>query len=745
MTKSVGGGNRQDVFTWEQLFSRRQFLGLGAATVATAVVGPKILKAMGRAEAAPKAKAAAAGKYVHTLCEMCVYRCGVKALVVDGVAVKLEGNPNHSGSRGKLCPRGNAGLQVLYDPDRLKFPIIRAGERGSGLWRKASWDEALDYVAGEMQRIKDQYGPEAMIFSSTHGLSQHYFENLFKAYGSPNYGTQRSLCFNAMTMAFGITYGVEQPGTDYKRCKYIIYSGRNVAEAISNGETQDFIDMASRGGKIVILDPRFTKSAAKATEWIPIKPGADLAFYLAMADVIINENLYNASFVADYTVGFEEFQQEIQAYTPEWAETKCQVPARTIRRIAHEFAAAAPSAVVHRNWRTSNFINSFQTERAIAVLNALIGNWNTPGGLKGGGREGEGLGSLPQPPYPAISALRLDGVPWKYPLVPLKYGIFQTLRDAILTGEPYQARGWLIARQNPLQALPDRKKTIEALMNMELVVTIDTMPNDTSYYADVILPESTYLERYDPLLPVGNRVFIRQPVVEPLYDTKSGLEIYRELGARLGLEDYFPYKDPVEVLAAQVAPFSVSLEEVKEKGHFDLPEVKHAPDASQPASPAWQTLSGKVEIASSYLAQVGEKAVPYWQEPAEPPAGQFYLLSGKVAQHTQMGTQNNRWLSELFPENAAWINNQVAAEKGIRDGDEVVIESSVGKVRIMAFVTEGIRPDCIFMVPGYGHISKGLTETYGRGACDSALHETYTDPVSGSQALSQTFVTLEKA
>lgn len=744
MTRAVDGGNRRDVFTWDQLFTRRQFLGLGAATVATAAVGPKVLKALGRAEAAPNPKKASDGHYVYTLCEMCVYRCGVKARVVDGVAVKLEGNPNHPGSRGRLCPRGNAGLQVLYDPDRLKFPMIRAGERGSGLWRKASWDEALDYVAGEMKRIKEKYGPEAMIFSSTHGLSQTYFENLMKAYGSPNYGTQRSLCFNAMTMAFGITFGVEQPGSDYKRCKYIIFSGRNLAEAISNAETQDFVDMVSRGAKIVILDPRFSKSAAKAAEWIPIKPGTDLAFYLAMANVIINENLYNADFVANYTVGFEEFRQEVQAYTPEWAETKCQVPARTIRRIAHEFAAAAPSAIAHRNWRTSNFINSFQTERAIAVLNALIGNWNAPGGLKGGGGgEGEGLGSLPQPPYPTISALRLDGVPWKYPLVPLKYGITQTLRDAVLSGQPYQARGWLIARQNPLQDLPDRKKTIEALMKMELVASIDIIPNDTSYYADVILPESTYLERYDPLLPVGNRVFIRQPVVEPLYDTKSGLEIYRELGIRLGLGDYFPYRDPTEVLAAQLAPFSVSLEEVKEKGHFDLPKVEHAQETS--AAPAWQTLTGKIEIASSYLAQVGEKAVPYWQEPPEPPAGQFYLLSGKVAQHTQMATQNNRWLAELFPENVAWVNTKVAAEKGIRDGDEVVIESSVGKIRIKAFVTEGIRPDCIFMVPGFGHISKGLTVAYGRGASDSALHETYTDPVSGSQALSQTFVTLEKA
>ncbi len=156
-------------------------------------------------------------------------------------------------------------------------------------------------------------------------------------------------------------------------------------EAISTSETSDLSDAIVRGVKVVYLDPRFTKTAAKATEWLPIKPGTDLAFHLALLNVIIDEQLYDRSFVENYTIGFDELAQEVQTYTPEWAAPITEIPADTIRRIAQEFAAAAPHALAHNGWRTSNFINSFQTQRAITILNALVGNWNVT--MRSGGGE----------------------------------------------------------------------------------------------------------------------------------------------------------------------------------------------------------------------------------------------------------------------------------------------------------------------------------------------------------------------
>lgn len=721
-----------DKFWWDAEFSRRRFFQGSAAVAAWAMLQGG---ANNRASAVENGSEASDDNYeVPGVCEMCVWRCGLIASVEGGVVKKLEGNPANPNAQGKLCPRGNAGIKLLYDPDRLKFPMIRVGERGSGQWRRVSWNEALDFTAENLKRIKDEYGPQAMIFSSTHNLTQPYFENLLQAYGTPNYGTQRSLCFNAMTIAFELTLGVAQPAVDYKNCQMVIYSGRNLAEAISNSETQQMIEFAARGGKIVVLDPRYTITASKAYQWLPVRPGSDLAFFLAMAHVIIKEGLYQREFVAEHTVGFADFAAAIDNYSPAWAAERCEIPAEEITILAREFAAAAPRAVVHPNWRTSNFANSFQTERAAAILNALAGNWAVPGGLIPTSEE-SGLGSLPQPPYPPLRAPRLDGVPWKYPLVPLKYGVIQEIRDALLSGEPYQGKGWLVYRQNPLMSIPERRKTLTALKNLDFLAVIDVIPNDTAYYADVILPESTYLERWDPLSVAGNRAFLRRPVVEPLFDTKGGLMILKELGERLGLSDYFPYQDETEIIKAQLKPFGLSFDELYKKGWVELPEEKADPYD-------FLTASHKIEISSAVLANAGQEPVPVWQEPPAPPPGQFYLLTGKVAQHSQFSTQNNQWLSLLSPDNPVWINRGVAESLGIRDGDLVEVESAVGKVVTKAYVTEEIRPDCVYLTAGFGHLSKALTTAYGQGVSNSALHETHTDPVSGCQALSETFVTV---
>ena len=344
---------------------------------------------------------------------------------------------------------------TTYDPDRVLYPLIRVGSRGGGQFRRATWDEALDLVAQKMAGIKAKYGPEAMIFSSTHNLSQVQFENLLNAFGSPNYGTQRSLCFNSMIVANLMTYGMEEPGRDYSQVKYILLTGRNLTEAISTSETRALIEALARGAKLVYLDPRFTKTAAKATEWLPIKPGTDLAFHLALLNVIVGEHLYNQDFVDHFTTGFDELPAAVAAYTPEWAAALTEIPADTIRRIAREFAAAAPFALAHNGWRTSNFINSFQTERAITILNAIVGNWGTtllPAAGEGGGRAGPAAAAALSAHYGAAAGRRAMEVPARAAEAGRVPG------HARRRGgwAPYQAHGWFISRQNPVLSLPDR-------------------------------------------------------------------------------------------------------------------------------------------------------------------------------------------------------------------------------------------------------------------------------------------------
>jgi thiosulfate reductase/polysulfide reductase chain A len=460
-----------------------------------------------------------------------------------------------------------------------------------------------------------------------------------------------------------------------------------------------------------------------------------------MINVITQNELADCEFVRKYVIGCEDLPRVMSKYTPAWAEKITGVPAATIERIAREYAAAKHNALAHPGWRTSNFINSFQTERAIATLNAMSGNVLTPGGCLSAevAAEGAGLGMPNQPPYPRVSAPRLDGVSWKYPLVPLKLGVFQELRDAILTGEPYQAHGWFISRQNPILSLPDRAKTLQAFGKMDFIATVDIVMNDTAWFSDVVLPEASYLERYDPLLPVGGKAFIRQPVVEPQGEARSALWIYKQLGERLGLGDYFQYEDEEDYIRQQLKPLGVSLKEVKEKGYAEMPEEEDDGEIT------FNTPSGKIEVYSETLKNAGFSPWPTWEEPPMPKEDEFYLLTGKVAQQTQFGTQNNQLLHKYSGEPRLWMNAKTASQLGLGTDDWVEVTSEVGQVHIKLLSTEAIRPDCVYMTPGYGHLSKGLKTAFGVGASDSAIHVTYTDPISGGQALSQTFVTVKKA
>lgn len=718
--------------------TRREFLKMGGAAAGAL--------AAAQFNAPPAAKAALAliddpngDGYVPTMCEMCVWRCGVLAKIEKGRVVKLDGNPDHPHSRGRLCARGQSGLMNTYDPDRVLTPLVRAGQRGEGKFRRASWDEALDLVARNMLKIKEQYGAEAMVFSSTHNLSQVQFENLLNGFGSPNYGTQRSLCFNAMIVANLMTYGMEEPGRDYSQVNYILLTGRNLTEAISTSETSDLVDAIARGAKVVYLDPRYTKTASKASEWLPIRPGTDLAFHLALLNVIIAEERYDKEFVAEYTSGFEQLAAEVTSYTPEWAAPITGIDAAVIRRIAQEFSDARPYNLAHNGWRTSNFVNSFPTQRAITILNALMGNWNISH-FAAEGEGGGGLGKPPQPPYPRVSALRLDGVPWKYPFVPLKLGIFQQLREAMLEGQPYPARGWFISRQNPVLSLPDRQRTLDAMGKLDFIAVVDIILNDTAWFADVVLPEASYLERYDPLLPVGDKIFLRQPVIEAQGEARSALWIFKQLGERLGLGDFFQYKDEEDYINQELAPLGVSLAQIRTHGFYQMHKAEGEAEELR-----WSTPSGKIELYSTTLEAGKFDPLPNWEEPPQPKPGFFYLLSGKVGQHTQFGTQNNLLLHKYQDEPRLWMHPQAAEAAGLSDWQLVEVSSEVGSIKVALQVTEAIRPDCVYMTPGFGHLSKGLTTAYGVGASDSVLHVTYVDPISGGQALSQTFVSVKKA
>jgi thiosulfate reductase / polysulfide reductase chain A len=683
---------------------------------------------------------------IPTTCEMCVNKCSVIAVVEDGVIHKLNPNPANPRSRSMVCARGNAGLQQVYDSARLKKPLIRAGARGEGKWKPVTWDEAFDFAAQKLCTIKEKYGPQATIWSSTESFQEIFFKNLGLAFGSPNVERHPTLCLASVNLAYSLTFGTV-PTFDLANAKYIIMSGANRLESFITPDTMDLIESAmEKKARLIYLDPRFTVTAAKADEWYPIKPGTDAAFILAMIHVIVAENRYDKEFVSTYTVGFDQLAEYVKPFTPDWAESETEIEANDIVRIAREFSDAAPRAVYYAGRRSSWYRDDFQMRRAQAILNAIVGNWDRQGGMVP--NQKIALGEFMFLPWDDPTATRIEDLDKNFPLAAKGDGIYLAMREKLLAGEPYPVKGWMVHKQDPMNALPEQAKTLRMIDQMDFIGVVDVQMSDTAWYADVVFPESTYLERQDPvevlsgIVPV---VVYRQPVIKPLHDTRTTLEIVQGLAKRLGLSQYFDYTIDQWVDAeVKELPLDAPLDHLKKHGVWVPPG---GPKYGFTLTPDHRfiTKSGKIELFSERLQEAGYDPLPKYTTPPQPPAGQYRLIIGRRAYFTHANNTNNAWLNPFRPDNQLWIHPQSAKAAGVDDGETVEVASTVGTVKLKAHVTQEIRPDCVFMLHGYGKKSKWQRLVYDRGGSDAEVLETAWDNVSGGGAFHETFVKVRKA
>ncbi|MCL5677623.1 MAG: molybdopterin-dependent oxidoreductase [Firmicutes bacterium] len=711
--------------------SRRTFLKASAATGAMLAVSElPSFAGWQKARAAGKAEVLS----VPSLCEMCGVKCGIVAQVQEGRVVKIDGNPKHPFSNGKLCARGNAGMKTLYDPDRLKQPLKRVGD---GKFEPISWEDAIKEIGAKLKELKAQFGPETLVWATHPELINPWESHWMAAFGSPNLTGHAATCYASRSVAFLTTHG-DVPGVDYGNVRYFLSAGRNLVEGIHNGVVQKIVAAKAKGAKLVALDPRMSNFATWADEWLPVKPGTDLAFLLALIHVIIAERLYDEALIVERTVGFDELKTAVQEYTPEWAAGVTGIPADTIARIARELAAARPASAVDPGWHGgfgSMYHNSVQTGRAAACLNALLGNLGAKGGLTFAPKVT--LGKLdglkgPKPPKPA--AARWDGAGGpEWPLAK-GLGLVQTLADKILSGQPYPIKALIVSHFNPVRSCPDTKKVIEALKKLDLLVAIDIQMSDTAAQAHYVLPESSYLERWDPLQVAGPAVALRQPVVKPLGDTKGEDEILIDLARATGISENFAftleaYND------ALLAPLGVTREQLLKEGAVKV-------NTSPPDYTKLKTPSGKIEFSSEAVKKAGGSPVPVWVPPlVSPGKGQFQLIHGHVAMHTHTSTDNNAYLHALMPENELWIHAEPARSLGIGDGDVVEVESEVGRVRLKAKVTQAIRSDAVFMAHGFGGLSPQKRLAYRKGANLSELIPVRTAELSGAAAQCEVLVT----
>jgi thiosulfate reductase/polysulfide reductase chain A len=694
---------------------------------------------------------AAAYSRVPTYCEVCFWKCAAWAIRNErGEIIKLEGIDEDPHCNGRLCPRGTGGLGMYQDSDRLLTPLIRVTENGQQTYRQASWEEALDLIARRWREQIDQYGPETMVLFK-HGSSGDHFSHLFHAMGvphtsSPSYAQCRGPREVGFYATFGATVGSPEP-TDIRDTRCLVLIGSHIGENMHNGQVQEMADAIDNGADIITVDPRFSTAASKSTHWLPIKPATDLALLLAWIHVIIEEGWYDKEYVERHTIGFDQLRAHVRNMTPEWAYGITTIEPEQIRETARVMANAAPAVIVHPGRHVVWYGDDAQRSRAIAILNALLGSWGRRGGFYF--PESKPVPPMEHPPYPEYRWSWPDLLGDKYPLA--QSSVSNALVDASIPGmvdEEKRIRSWMVSGTNLPLTMPNKEAFQKAVEALDFIVVVDTMPMEITGYADVVLPECTYLERYDDIRNSPHRepsIALRAPAAEPKGDSKPAAWMAKELGKRMGLDAYFPYEEYSEVLEKQLVQLGTSLEEMKRIGvkHYE----RQDPFLYMPEGVDWpfNTPSGKIELYSSIMAQYGFDPLPNYTEHDQPPPSFYRLIYGRAPAHTFSRTANNPNLSDLMKENDLWVNPKVARLWGLKNGQKVWLKNQdevVSTFPIKVRITERIRWDSVYMVHGFGHQRKELTRAYGRGANDTELiTNVLIDPTMGGTGMRGNFVT----
>ena len=674
---------------------------------------------------------------VSTFCSVCSGGCGIKAYVDRGRLVHLAGNPHdlaagdpfNPEAGGRLCVKGQAALKTLYDPDRVKFPMKRTNPvKGLGEdpgFVRISWEEAIELVADGLNRVIDEYGPESLMVLAR---SNPYSVRLGRAIGTPNFVAHQSTCFTTQQAAWNamVTGGAKPWTYDVQNCRYILSFGWDGLGKGKNMQVRNTTRALEAGARLVVLDPYQSITASKAHEWIPITPGTDLAFCLAMIHVIVSEELYDRQFVNRYTQGIEEVTEFATEYTPGWAAEITGVPEETITRIAREFANTAPAHIPShkRDAAGPNYANSWKLAQAQLILNALVGTIDRPGGtVLSRNPSMPGLDAVfPPPDYPEPRKERIDAWERDNPLFSRSIiGNFATLAHGILNEDPYPLKAALVRGYNTL-SFPNAVRMTEALSSLDFMVCCEIYPSEMAQIADVVLPEPHWLEisgfsarGYHSMYP---QIALRLPTVDSLHDAKGFGWIITELAKAMGYGEYFEGVSGAEFNDRQLRAIGTSWKELVESPHGIWEDRQSFEPRTE-----FNTPSGKIELYSTVLRDAGYDPLPHWMPRREEPSEEYpyHFLIGRPATHKMTQTQNNPLLMEVYPENYATMNTALGKELGIRDGDEVYVESRVGKIKIKARLIEGIRPDCVQVIHGFGHWSRDLTRAHQVGANDGDL------------------------
>jgi Anaerobic dehydrogenases, typically selenocysteine-containing len=657
--------------------------------------------------------------------------CGLKLYVKDNKLVKVEGDEEQPVSQGRLCIRCLTLPEYVHHPDRIIYPLQRAGKRGENKWKRISWEEAYDIIVEKAKYYTENYGPESISTFVGTGREACTWISAFtwKLFGTPNklYCHSGFSCYGPRCMVTMFALGAGYPEIDYagqyadrydhlgyKLPEYIVIWGKAPLESNPDGLFgHAIIDMMKRGSKLMVVDPRVTWLASRAEYFCQLRPGTDTALAMGMLNVIINEELYDKEFVEKWCYGFDKLKERVQEMTPAKAAEITWVPEETIMGAARAFATGKPSNIA---WglATDQKPNGLQMAHALIALLAITGNVDVPGGVIIGGNAALngfewGWEDLPEElqhkafgfqEYPAFVKS------WQYaqPDVAL---------EQLETGKPYTVKMGYFNSTNVIAnpaAVPDRWH--EALQNLEFAFATDIFMNPTIMaYCDLVLPLTTFAEHNSTVATQYGTVSVMIGAINKALqvgECKFEADILVELGHRIN-PDAFPWNNSEEMIdEVRLKPsLGMTYRELREVGWAQFPYKYRKYETGElrtDGQPGFNTPTGKVELYSTIFESLGEDPLPYYEEPpyspfSTPELGKEYplVLTTGARSYAYFHSEQRQipTLRELYPDPMLEINSDTAAKLGIKDGDWVWIENMIGKCKQRAKVTEGIHPNVV--------------------------------------------------
>ncbi|MFC2002429.1 molybdopterin-dependent oxidoreductase [Chloroflexota bacterium] len=632
---------------------------------------------------------------VLTFCHMCPGRCTRKAVIKDGRIVEWN-RDLESGLSTEFCPttKGLAVMEISSHPDRLRYPQKRLGARGEGKWQRISWDEALDTIAEKLKDLKAKYSPEslAMCLGEPHQMEFAFAQRFATYFGTPNVATPGGYCGTPSGTAYTYTLGSSPVCDDAATPKLIVFWGCNLIHT-SGGLTRDSLRAhLLNGAKLAVIDPKRLDIAKRADMWVRLRPQSDGALALGLLKVIIEEKLYDEQFVANWTVGFDELQKHVGTFTLDDVERVSWVPREHIVRFARLYAESKPATIQIGNGLDTN-VHCVQSMRAIGIISAICGNVNVPGGDI----------FLTPAPYTRAGHFFLSkefprnvdktiGNEFKVAMRSL-YVPTQSLVRAILEEKPYPIKAAWVIVSDPLVSYADTEKTYQAFMKLDFIVVNEIFPSPTTAIADIVLPAAWGAE-HDGVSywPVWYGEFRAYPkLVEPPGEAWPDTKIITEVAERLGMGQYF-WKDEKDVFNHMLQPSGLQWEEFKPKRI--LPPRR---GYQNPEDGIFKTPSGKVEIYSSRLKELGYSAMPLWEELSnlryelseEYP---LLLINRKEEVYMLTGYKHVSLLRKKKPQPTVELHPETAKKAGVEEGDWVHIETHRGMIKQMVRLDRDLDP-----------------------------------------------------